>query len=466
MRREEELLLGLVRAALGHGTEVAVPEGVSWDALLRLADAQGVAAIAADGLQRASVTLPAAVRMQLASRVLLHERVYRRHEQLMVKLARTYRKGGFRMMVLKGWGLSLNYPVPEHRPSGDLDIWNFGQWREADAYVAGKGVTIDNSHHHHSVFYVEDLMVENHYDFINVHARRSNARLERIFKSLGEESHINDNVNNGKRIPWVEVYGERVYLPSANLHGLFLIRHAVAHFSAAEITLRQVLDWAFFVEKHSSEVDWDWLMKMLEEFGLKRFFDVLAERAIRQAMEKYRKTIGFEDSLKDYSLVFDLNKFELYFAKGKGDFAEKKYLRSIGSGANWLNAHLCLYLALADFFYDQKKSTVPSLLFLDQPSQVYFPAQKDRDEAFNPEEQSVHEADGDMKAVNNIFSLLYRFCMEHNDGIQVIVTDHADDLTIEGLHSFEDIVRARWRKDGEGLVDLRTKESDNIEIKE
>ena len=42
MRREEELLLGLVRAALGHGMEVAVPQGVSWDALLRLADAQGV----------------------------------------------------------------------------------------------------------------------------------------------------------------------------------------------------------------------------------------------------------------------------------------------------------------------------------------------------------------------------------------------------------------------------------------
>ena len=145
---------------------------------------------------------------------------------------------------------------------------------------------------------------------------------------------------------------------------------------------------------------------------------------------------------------------------------DNPYLRSIGSGANWLNAHLCLYLALADFFYDQKKSTVPTLLFLDQPSQVYFPAQKDRDEAFNPEEQSVHEADDDMKAVNNIFSLLYRFCREHNDGIQVIVTDHADDLTIEGLHSFEEIVRARWRKDGEGLVDLRTKESDDIEIKE
>lgn len=214
----------------------------------------------------------------------------------------------------------------------------------------------------------------------------------------------------------------------------------------------------------------DKIEKLTEEFNAKqtelRGYDVkgkmqFAERAIKQAMEKYRKTIGFEDSLKDYSLAFDLNKFELYFSKKMGEFEEKKYLRAIGSGANWLNAHLCLFLALADFFYDQKKSSVPSLLFLDQPSQVYFPAQKDKDEEFNPDKQSVHETDDDMNAVNNIFTLLYQFCREHHDGIQIIVTDHADDLTIEGLANFKAIVRARWRKDGEGLVDLRSSEVEN-----
>lgn len=194
-----------------------------------------------------------------------------------------------------------------------------------------------------------------------------------------------------------------------------------------------------------------------------RVYDVkskmtLAERAIRQAMEKYRKMIPFEESLKDYSLAFDLSNFELYFTKVMGEFAEKKYLRAIGSGANWLNAHLCLFLALTDFFYDQMKSTVPSVLFLDQPSQVYFPAQKDKGEAFNPEETSVRTVDEDMAAVNNIFTLLYKFCVEHHNGVQIIVTDHADDLTIEGLENFEDIVRARWRKEGQGLISLTASE--------
>lgn len=181
---------------------------------------------------------------------------------------------------------------------------------------------------------------------------------------------------------------------------------------------------------------------------------VLAERGIRQSMAQYRKTINFETSLDDYSLVFDLEKFELYFQKGMNEYAEKKYLRAIGSGANWLNAHLCLFLALADFFYTHKKSTVPSLLFLDQPSQVYFPAQKDTGDEFNPEESGIGKIDEDMTAVNRIFTLLYDFCKKHGNGIQIIVTDHADDLKIEGLEDFEEIVRARWRKEGEGLVKL------------
>ena len=182
---------------------------------------------------------------------------------------------------------------------------------------------------------------------------------------------------------------------------------------------------------------------------------VLAGRGIRQSMAQYRKTINFEASLDDYSLVLDLEKFELYFQKGMNEYAEKKYLRAIGSGANWLNAHLCLFLALADFFYTHKKSTVPSILFLDQPSQVYFPAQKDTGDEFNPEESGIGKIDEDMKAVNRIFSLLYDFCKKHGNGIQIIVTDHADDLKIEGLEDFEEIVRARWRKDGEGLVDVK-----------
>ena len=183
----------------------------------------------------------------------------------------------------------------------------------------------------------------------------------------------------------------------------------------------------------------------------------LAQRAIHQSMAQYREMIPFESSLDDYSLFFDLKKFELFFSNGCDERKVKKYLRAIGSGANWLNAHLCLFLALADFFYSEKKSTVPSLLFLDQPSQVYFPAVKDNGKVFLPEENNATSVDEDLASVNKVFSLLLKFCLDHQNEVQIIVTDHADDLNIEGLESFENIVRARWREEGEGLIDLRFK---------
>ena len=106
-------------------------------------------------------------------------------------------------------------------------------------------------------------MVENHYDFIDVHHRSSSPQLEAIFKDLGK-----DDIHS------MELYGEKVYLPSPNLHALFLLRHSMEHFASTELTIRQLLDWAFFVKKHGKDVDWEWLMGVIEEFGMSPAFNI------------------------------------------------------------------------------------------------------------------------------------------------------------------------------------------------
>lgn len=283
------LFLNLVRRGIGNdnlNVNLDIDRVEDWEAVLALAERQGLSAVVADGIESLpkEARPPKPVILKLIGPVLQnYEYRHKLYRRAIAELAGFYNNHGFKMMVLKGFACALDWPKPEHRPSGDIDIWLFNQQKAADKELASSfraqdsKFEIDNSHHHHTVFYWRDFIVENHYDFINVHASRLNARLEKIFKELGDASHLIDNEhdNEGTRIPWVEEYGERVYLPSANLHGLFLIRHAVAHFAAAEITLRQVLDWAFFVEKHGNIVDWPWLTDVLEEFGLRRFFDVL-----------------------------------------------------------------------------------------------------------------------------------------------------------------------------------------------
>lgn len=133
-------------------------------------------------------------------------------------------------------------------------------------------------------------MIENHYDFVNVHRRRSNAELEKVFKELGKDDRH-----------YIDVNGERVYLPSPNLHALFLVRHMVSHFASAEITLRQVLDWGFFVENHTKDVDWDWLNGLLEKYHMKDFFNCINAICVDDLgfPTEIFKTVQFLPSLKD-----------------------------------------------------------------------------------------------------------------------------------------------------------------------
>ena len=283
----KETFLQLVRLGIGTGTVngswLTVPGSVDWVALKALADAQGLTAIVLDGLDKLkfkvdslefkdssevdslSLFPPQVLRLEWIGEVLQnYEQRYKQYEKAISSLAGFYNQHGFKMMVLKGYACSLDWPRPEHRPCGDIDIWQFGQWLEADKAIAKeKGIKIDTSHHHHTVFEWQGFSVENHYDFVNVHRSKSNVEIEKVFKELGaDDSHF------------VEVNGERVYLPSTNLHSLFLLRHAMIEFAASDINLRQLLDWAFFVEKHTKEVDWEWLEGELEHYGMKKLYDV------------------------------------------------------------------------------------------------------------------------------------------------------------------------------------------------
>ena len=193
-----------------------------------------------------------------------YEYRYEQYGKAISELASFYNAHGYKMMVLKGYACSLDWPKPNHRPCGDIDIWQFGKQKEADAIlVRERRIKIDASHHHHTVFDWDDFFVENHYDFINVYGHRSSVELENILKELGQEDSFSTCIN-----------GEKVYLPSPNLHALFLLRHMMCHFAAAEITMRQLLDWAFFVEKHTKDIDWIWLRQKLDYFGMLQAFNV------------------------------------------------------------------------------------------------------------------------------------------------------------------------------------------------
>ena len=99
-------------------------------------------------------------------------------------------------------------------------------------------------------------------------------------------------------------------------------------------------------------------------------------------------------------------------------------------------------------------------MFLDQPSQVYFPATIDTASEFNAKdlkEKEGKEADDDLQAVTNLFTQIVNtlYSMQQDYGFmpQIIISDHADHLDLEQFN-FEDFVVCRWRGKNEGFIDM------------
>lgn len=269
----KESFLCLIRLGIGKSTGTRIDEGLDWAIIGKLAIQQGLLAVILDGIEMLPDRKRPSQEMLLEwiGEVLQdYENRYAQYKKAIGSLVGFYNRNGFKMMVLKGYACSLDWPKPEHRPCGDIDIWLFGQQEAADKeldswfMVQGSNNRIDGGLHHHTVFEWVGFTVENHYDFINVHHHPSHRGLEKIFKELGKDDNH-----------YVEVQGEKVYVPLPNLHALFLLRHALNHFASIGINLRNVLDWAFFIEKHTKEIDWKWLLWVIDKYHMQDFYNCI-----------------------------------------------------------------------------------------------------------------------------------------------------------------------------------------------
>ena len=192
-----------------------------------------------------------------------------------------------------------------------------------------------------------------------------------------------------------------------------------------------------------------------------------AQHRIQDLLAEFGGRFDFEKSYTPIRLRFSLETFDLWHETEAG---KQVYLRSMGSGANWLSCHLVLFLALHRYFCEMGEDcSIPPVLFFDQPSQVYFPSILDGGAEFSADELAEKDnsrdksrpVDEDVKAVTNLFEQLVKYCQEtkKTTGImpQIIVTDHADNLELSGKVTFESLVRERWRKDGDGFIDVNNK---------
>ena len=132
---KEEIFLTLIRLGIGHQTNTNLSV-VDWNIIKSLAYTHGLSAVVLDGVEK----LPEDKR---PSQVLLlqwigevlhdYEQRYEMYSRTIGEMAGFYNSHGYKMMLLKGYVCSLDWPKPKHRPCGDIDIWQFGEYKKADA---------------------------------------------------------------------------------------------------------------------------------------------------------------------------------------------------------------------------------------------------------------------------------------------------------------------------------------------
>ena len=345
-----ESFLAIIRMGIGHDISIP-PNNIDWRTIESLAVQQGLLAIVVDGVDRIPVSQrpPKMLVLQWIGEVLQnYEQRYELYRRTIAEMAGWQNGHGFKMMVLKGLACNLDWPKPEHRPCGDIDIWQFGKQKEADtALTREKGIQIDSSHHHHTVFFWNDFTVENHYDFLNVHHHKSNVELEAILKDLGQDdSHF------------TELYGEKVYLPSTDLHALFLLRHSMSNFASTGFQLRQLLDWGFFVEKHEKEINWKWLEETLTRFGMKQLYDVFNAICVDDlgfSVNIFNR-VQFEPRLKERVLNDIL--FPEFSEIEKGGFVSRAIYKYRRWKANAWKHELCFSESMWSAFWSGVKSHI------------------------------------------------------------------------------------------------------------
>lgn len=151
----------------------------------------------------------------------------------------------------------------------------FGEHEKADRLIKEElGIKIDKSHHHHTVFYYYGICVENHYDFLNIHARKSNKRIEKRLKEICHSGYSEES---------------EILFPSVEFNALYLLRHCAAHFASVKMNIRQVLDWGFFMEKHHCNINFEEYLHFMKGEGMFRFYNLLGLFCVR--------SLGFNASI-------------------------------------------------------------------------------------------------------------------------------------------------------------------------
>lgn len=330
MKQTAQDLFSLLRLAIGTaGPEDGTACGLRdlpldrWQAVLALAEGQGVDAVAFDGVQRlyghwgagmkaVSDTPREWMRWVLGrtARMAQHEQRCRRQREVIAGLSAALGEEGIRMMVFKGQACASLYPEPMHRATGDVDCYLFGEAARGDAVMARHGARIDTGWYRHSVVAYGGETIENHRVMSHTRGSRRKKMMEEELEAMLRPGEMKAIAGCGEAL-----------MPTPQFSACFLTYHALHHFLSEGLRMKQVLDWAVFLQSEQGRVDWESFGGFCRRYRLDRFAGAMNDiAATLLGVRLAARGIPADGSLTERVIQDTLYGDGYLFNSGKGDW--------------------------------------------------------------------------------------------------------------------------------------------------
>lgn len=333
----ERALFALLRLGLGTSTDIQ-KEDISdllegsqqlWEQLEETVREQGVSGIVLDGVNAITKVMGSHFFDHFEDRgfwkpfilqwIGAVEQGYegRNMQQLAVidAIQRRWTEANIRMMIMKGQAIGTYYPQPKRRCPGDIDCYLFNDYAKGNELAKTWADKVDESWYKHSQIYYGGQLIENHQFFVHTREGKRSKQLNKIL------------CNTLKDASFETLPGTGALLPPPMFNALFLTYHSLAHFLEEGLKLKQLLDWAMFLNQNADKVDWPQYYAICDKYHMRRFADVTTDIAVHYLGVKldYPQIVTISPYTEKviHSTLYDK---DYVFSSGEGSWANRMHI--------------------------------------------------------------------------------------------------------------------------------------------
>jgi len=163
--------------------------------------------------------------------------------------------------VIKGQGVAQYYSKPEIRRSGDIDFLTTEQDFDTVNGLFAAYTKETQYHHHadlHHALHIRDVWVENHAAARSYFTRRLDRAMETERQRMFDQKDFGHYTYNGQPIS----------IPNPEYTAIFLLGHILRHLTTEGISLKQLCDWAVFIQNNRGAINKVKFQRLLNESGV------------------------------------------------------------------------------------------------------------------------------------------------------------------------------------------------------